>query len=51
MRKAFKPWPFGTLDAYRATHREAAVVRPGAQLGGVIAVDRPRLTKVCRTMK
>ena len=43
MRKAFEPRPVGALDAYRTIHREAAVVRPGAHFGGVIAVDQAAL--------
>lgn len=35
-----EPRPVSTLDAYRAIHREAAAVRPGAHLGGVIFVDQ-----------
>ena len=34
------PHSVGTLDAHRAIHREAAVVRPGAHLRGVILVDQ-----------
>ena len=40
MRKAFEPGPVSALDAHRTIHREAAVVRPGAHFGGIIAVDQ-----------
>ena len=43
VRKAFESRPVSTLDAYRAIHREAAVVRPGAHFGSVIAVDQAAL--------
>ena len=43
MRKAFEPGPVSTLDAYPTIHREAAVVRPGAHFGSVIAVDQAAL--------
>ena len=39
-QQPFESDPVGTLDAHRAIHREAAVVRPGAHLGGVILVDQ-----------
>ena len=39
-QQTFESDPIGTLDAHRAIHREAAVVRPGAHLGGVILVDQ-----------
>jgi len=40
-QQPFEPRPVGVLDAHRAIHREAAVVRPGAHFGGVILVDQP----------
>ena len=44
-QKTFEPHPVGGLDTHRAIHRaihrEAAVVRPGAHLCGVIFVDLP----------
>ena len=43
MRSAFEPRPVSALDAYRTFHRAAAVVRPGAHFGGVIAVDQAAL--------
>ena len=39
-QQPFESDPVGALDAHRAIHREAAVVRPGAHLVGVILVDR-----------
>jgi hypothetical protein len=39
-QQTFEPRPIGTLDAHRAIHRKATVVRPGAHLGGVILVDQ-----------
>ena len=39
-QQPFESDPAGTLDAHRAIHREAAVVRPGAHFGGVILVDQ-----------
>ena len=39
-QQTFEPNPVGALDAHRAIHREAAVVCPGAHLGGVIFVDQ-----------
>jgi hypothetical protein len=39
-QQTFEPRPVGPQDAYRAIHREAAVVRLGAHLGGVIQVDQ-----------
>jgi len=49
-RQTFESQPVGTLDAHRAIHREAAVVRPGAHLGSAILVEtRSRLTKLRRT--
>ena len=37
------PGPVGALDAHRAIHRKAAVVRPGAHFRGVIRVDQAAL--------
>ena len=39
-QQPLEPHSVGTLDAHRAIRREAAVVRPGAHLGGVIPVDQ-----------
>ena len=39
-QQRFESHSVGTLDAHRAIHREAAIVRPGAHLGGVILVDQ-----------
>ena len=39
-QQTFEADPVGTLDAHRAIDREAAVVRPGAHLGGLIFVDQ-----------
>ena len=39
-QQPLEPRPVDALDAYRTIHREAAVVRPGPHLGGVILVDQ-----------
>ena len=38
-QQTFEPRPVGALDAHRALHRKAPVVRPGTPLGGIILVD------------
>ena len=44
-QQPLEPHPVGALDAYRTIHREAAVVCPGAHLGGVILVDQAAFDK------